>query len=220
MFIKTHASLRNFSPSKFVAVIARLSETERELVVEIMHPASFIETMCLKTQLVAAYLYLKASLGFRFVASSFEQVSADTLTTVIRVHNQLHYLTYSSGMMQLAFHPQVDASRQLSVFFAYQAGVAVVFQLFGIDFFKFIVRKLLGFHVAYQCINVWAICLPASTQKPFAYSRIILDNGCPYTFFSQNCFICLAADVLAYFVCQPFPVIAAQRLHQVPYAIQ
>ena len=62
MFIKTHASLRNFSPSKFVAVIARLSETERELVVEIMHPASFIETMCLKTQLVAAHLYLKASL--------------------------------------------------------------------------------------------------------------------------------------------------------------
>ncbi len=133
---------------------------------EIVHALLFIKMMRPLPQLIATYFYLKATYGLGNLASLEEKPLPYLLVLMLLPDRQLHDFTNLSSMMQLVFHPQIDATYYLALPLINQAGISFVFYLRLIYPLKVGIRKHPFFHFANQRIHDRAIG-PFRHSNPF-----------------------------------------------------
>lgn len=124
---------------------------------EIVHSARSVKLVRPRPQLVAAQFYLASAIVPCPRASGIEQLPPDTLPPAVFPNGQLHGFTNFSGVMQLRFHSQIQATYHIAVLDEHQAGIVSTCELGGINLPESLIREHFVLHVTNQRINGIAI---------------------------------------------------------------
>ena len=118
-----------------------------------MHSLSLIKAMSSFSEAIAAHLNLKALPFHSIHAGSIKQALADTVASLLTVHDKFHNLTNPSCMMQLFFHSEIDAPDHFLILYIQKLPQYYISYRSNITTTKIIASDIFPIRQKYKIVN-------------------------------------------------------------------